>query len=79
MTNRTIIAELHDYMTPEVGRKVGMPLDDFIEKAWAQLAEGRDLVIVGGFPEDKSYLELVNKRRDAFEGLSDILLGHLNR
>jgi hypothetical protein len=61
-------------MGVEVGRAVGMPVDEFTEKAWAQLAAGSEEVIVGSFGPEEEFLGMVNQRRKAFEFLSGMLL-----
>ncbi|KAE8361609.1 hypothetical protein BDV27DRAFT_147680 [Aspergillus caelatus] len=50
-------SELHDYMTPEVGRKVGMPLDQFIDEAFAGFQAGKDQVVVGSVVDEKMFYE----------------------
>lgn len=70
-------AELHDYMGPERGRNMGMPASEFIEKAWSQLATGSEHVIIGSAgSSDEAFLEIVKQRRQNFDSLSGILLGH---
>ncbi|KAK4031585.1 hypothetical protein C8A01DRAFT_21224 [Parachaetomium inaequale] len=68
--------ELHDYMGPEKGRSMGMPAAEFIEKAWQQLTAGSEHVIVGSAGPEESFMEIVNKRREHFETVSDHLLRH---
>ncbi len=70
------LAELHDYMGVETGRALGMPLDEFTEQAWEQLAAGSDHVIVSTIGPAEPFLEQVKARRDRFEGLSNLMLGH---
>jgi hypothetical protein len=60
----------------EKGRALGMPLNEFTEKAWSQLASGTDHVIVGALGPDTAYLEMVNGRRNRFEALSNLMLTH---
>ncbi|BAE59277.1 unnamed protein product [Aspergillus oryzae RIB40] len=66
-------SELHDYMTPEVGRKIGMPLDQFIDEAFAGLQAGKDQVVVGSIADEKTFYEVLNNRRAMFETLSKLL------
>ncbi|OAF60565.1 hypothetical protein VC83_03294 [Pseudogymnoascus destructans] len=40
--------DLHDYMGVEVGRNLGMPLDQFTEEAYQGLLSGDDTIAVGG-------------------------------
>ena len=68
-----VIGELHDYMTPEVGRKVGMPLDQFIDEAFVGFQAGKDQVVVGSVADEKTFYEVLNKRRALFETLSKLL------
>ncbi|KAL2127701.1 hypothetical protein VTI74DRAFT_10293 [Chaetomium olivicolor] len=69
--------ELHDYMGPEIGRNMGMPVQEFTDKAWEQLAAGSELVTVGAIPPaGEEFKDMVQKRRDAFEALSNIMLAH---
>ena len=52
---------------------MGMPVDEFVEQSWAQLAAGSDQVIVGPFPPEDKYMEIVKGRREIFESLSNIV------
>ncbi|KAH9211848.1 oxidoreductase [Leptodontidium sp. 2 PMI_412] len=65
--------EIHDYLTPEIGRKMGMPLEAFTEEAYAGLAEGSDQIIIGGPEPRETYLEIVQKRRGMMEGLAAMM------
>jgi len=66
--------ELHDYMGEEVGRSLGMPLDAFTEEAYKGLTEGKDQIIIGALgPVGPALLEIINKRRTAFETRSGAL------
>ncbi|RFU81178.1 hypothetical protein TARUN_1024 [Trichoderma arundinaceum] len=70
--------ELHDYMGVERGRSLGMPLDEFTEKAYAELAAGKEEVIIGhlhgGTPEaTQKFLE---QRSELFNTLSDSMALH---
>ncbi|KAL5352029.1 hypothetical protein ACLOAV_001972 [Pseudogymnoascus australis] len=57
-------------------RTFGMPAAEFIEKAWSELAAGSDHVIVGSAGPEESFKEIVKLRRQNFENLSEVLLGH---
>ena len=61
-------------MGEDVGRALGMPIGEFIEQAWSQLADGSEHVMVGGIPAEEPFKELANKRREAFELLSGVML-----
>ncbi|KAH7333342.1 oxidoreductase [Rhexocercosporidium sp. MPI-PUGE-AT-0058] len=39
---------IHDYIDPEVGRKMCMPLENFTQEAFAGLVTGDDHIIIGG-------------------------------
>ncbi|KAK4239142.1 hypothetical protein C8A03DRAFT_32823 [Achaetomium macrosporum] len=66
--------ELHDYMGAERGRAIGMPLAEFVEQTWSQLAAGSEEVIVGA---DEDYMKLVAHRQNRFEAMSDLLEKHM--
>jgi len=68
--------ELHDYMGVERGRALGMPVDEFTDQAYAQLADGRDEVSVGGIHGAKKGLleRLLDARNELFDDLSNGLL-----
>jgi hypothetical protein len=63
------------------GRKIGMPLDEFSNKAYDLLSTGKDQIIIGTVgpagPGGRAemFLEVVEKRRSVFEWLSKIMLG----
>ncbi|PVH72802.1 NAD(P)-binding protein [Cadophora sp. DSE1049] len=66
--------EIHDYMTPEIGRKMGMPLQTFTEQAFTGLESGSsDQIIIGGPEPRETYLEVVEKRRGLMEGLAGMM------
>ncbi|KIN01480.1 hypothetical protein OIDMADRAFT_199063 [Oidiodendron maius Zn] len=67
--------ELHDYMGEEVGRKVGMPLDVFIEEAYNGLAAGNDTIFVGAIGPKDMFNDIVDKRRTIFDSLAKMLRG----
>ena len=57
---------------------MGMPVDVFTEKAYAQLAAGADLVSVGsvGTASEEEYLDLVEKRKKIADSLTGMMLAH---
>lgn len=63
-------------MGPEKGRSMGIPAAEFVQRAWTQLATGSDHVVVGSVGPEKSFTEMVQRRREHFEGLSETLLAH---
>ena len=63
------------------GRSLGMPLDEFTDKAYEGMMAGKDHIIIGtvgpagpGSPAEM-YLEVVEQRRSVFEWLSKMMLG----
>lgn len=71
-------AELHDYMGIERGRAVGMPLDEFTEKAYAGLASGKEEVIIGTLAgaSPEAAQEFLEKRNVLFNNLSNVIAAH---
>ncbi|KAF2498981.1 NAD(P)-binding protein, partial [Lophium mytilinum] len=68
--------ELHDHMGPS-GRSFGMPVTEFVEKAFEGLDAGSDQVVVGtiaGLPYE-DFVRLAGERRAATEGLAKIMRG----
>ncbi|KAK3299991.1 uncharacterized protein B0H64DRAFT_4568 [Chaetomium fimeti] len=64
-------SEIHDYMGPEKGRKMGMPTDEFTEQAWAQLAAGSEMVIVGSLGPPKEFHEMLRLRNGIFDTMAN--------
>ncbi|KAI4124803.1 MAG: hypothetical protein LQ338_004629, partial [Usnochroma carphineum] len=50
--------ELHDYMGPEKGRALGMPLDQFCDQAYEGLAKGEDQVIIGSAGPQEDFMDI---------------------
>ncbi|KAL4882670.1 hypothetical protein BJY04DRAFT_217163 [Aspergillus karnatakaensis] len=67
--------ELHDYMGEDAGRKLGMPLDAFIEQTYEGLVAGKDEIIIGSIGPADIFNEIVTKRRTAFENLAKVMRG----
>ncbi|KAL8839736.1 MAG: hypothetical protein Q9170_001607 [Blastenia crenularia] len=65
--------ELHDYMGQERGRALGMPLDQFCNQAYDGLAKGQDQVIIGSIGPPENFMDIVNKRRGAFDFLAKMI------
>lgn len=59
----------------EAGRKVGMPLDAFIEEAYAGLITGKDLVSIGSFGPPEVFNDIVEKRMSLFNSLTKMMRG----
>ncbi|KAL8785496.1 MAG: hypothetical protein Q9213_003322 [Squamulea squamosa] len=68
--------ELHDYMGQEKGRNLGMPLGQFCDQAYDGLAKGQDQVIIGSIGPQDNFMDIVNKRRGAFEFLAKMIRSH---
>ncbi|KAL8939314.1 MAG: hypothetical protein Q9211_002794 [Gyalolechia sp. 1 TL-2023] len=69
--------ELHDYMGQEKGRALGMPLDEFCDQAYEGLAKGQDQVIIGSIGPQENFMDVVNKRRGAFDFLAKMMRSHM--
>jgi short-subunit dehydrogenase involved in D-alanine esterification of teichoic acids len=65
--------ELHDYMGADKGRSMGMPLDEFTEKAWQGLANGDDEVNVGHLGPEERFFSITRQRRAATEDVAERL------
>ncbi|KAL8999342.1 MAG: hypothetical protein Q9169_001768 [Polycauliona sp. 2 TL-2023] len=68
--------ELHDYMGEEKGRNMGMPLGEFCDQAYDGLAKGHDQVVFGSIGPKDEFMDIVNKRRNAFDFLAKMLRSH---
>lgn len=62
-------------MGEEIGRKVGMPLDAFVEEAYSGLAAGKDTTFVGAIGPKEMFDDIVEKRRTIFDSLAKMLRG----
>lgn len=67
--------ELHDYNGPD-GRKMGMPVDAFVDEAYKGLVEGSDQIVIGAVGPQERFDGIVNQRRAAFEDLAKFIQGH---
>lgn len=63
-------------MGAERGRAMGMPVAVFVGQTWPQIVSGTDHIIVGAIGSEESFLGAVKQRRQQFEELSGLLLGH---
>ncbi|KAJ5522678.1 oxidoreductase [Penicillium frequentans] len=68
--------ELHDYMGAEKGRQMGMPLQEFTDKAWEGLVKGDDEVYVGCIPPAERFFSIAGQRRAACEEFSKRVANH---
>ena len=67
-------AELHDYMGEDVGRKIGMPLDEFTTEAYNELMSGKDQINIGTpFMASERFHAIIADRREAFENMAQIM------
>lgn len=64
-------AELHDYMGAEKGRSFGTPVGEFVDQAYAELATGKEQIIIGTGPAPKGVFdEMVGKRNELAANLA---------
>ncbi|KAF9880699.1 short-chain dehydrogenase reductase family [Colletotrichum karsti] len=68
--------ELHDYMGEERGRAIGIPVQEFTDKTYAQLVAGSEDVLVGSVGAEGPYLEIWNARKKHSNDVSNFLLSH---
>jgi short-subunit dehydrogenase involved in D-alanine esterification of teichoic acids len=71
--------ELHDLeMGVEAGRKMGMPVELFTEEAYGELVNGTENIVIGnvGGSSKEQFLEIAEKRQEAFERLTVLLRSH---
>lgn len=68
-------AELHDFMGEEAGRAIGMPLTAFTDEAYKGLVEGKDQIVIGTIADEKTFHEVVDKRRALFTDLGNRMRG----
>ncbi|KAK5987331.1 Serine 3-dehydrogenase [Cladobotryum mycophilum] len=68
-------SEMHDYIGPD-GGAMGMPVDEFTEKTYAELVQDKEDISIGlpGTTSQETWNQLVQARETAFTGLSDLLL-----
>jgi short-subunit dehydrogenase len=72
--------ELHEAtLGKDAGSNFGMPLSEFVDEAWAGLAEGRNDIFPGtvGGSTKEQFLELVRLRDEATARMSGLLRRHL--
>jgi len=62
-------------MGPEVGRKLGMPIDIFTGAAYEGIVSGKDQIVIGSIGPEDTFNEIVDKRRTAFENFAKMLRG----
>lgn len=61
-------------MGEEVGRKVGMPLDEFTEEAYSGLVAGNPTTYIGSPGPAATFHEIIEKQMELFNFLTGILL-----
>lgn len=74
--NSYVTAEIHDYMGAERGRQFGMPIDAFTEEAYQGILSGKDQIVIGSIGPADTFNEIIDKRRTAFENLSQLIRAH---
>lgn len=70
--------ELHDFeMGAEAGRALGMPVEQFTQEAYLELVRGKENIVIGGVggSTKEQFLEIVERRKGAFERLGKLLRG----
>lgn len=68
--------ELHDFESgPKVGRKMGIPVEDFVAETWEELKQGKKDVYVGsiGASTKEQFMEIADKRAEAIDRLNQLL------
>lgn len=53
---------------------MGMPVKEFVDKAYAGLVSGDDHVIIGSVGPEDVFLDIAHKRRQQFDNLSRMML-----
>ena len=63
-------------MGAQLGRTLGMPLEEFTDQAYAQLAQNEEEIQVGmpGTATKEEYDQLLGARKTIFERLSNVLM-----
>jgi hypothetical protein len=60
-------------MGADKGRQMGMPLPEFVAKAWDGLAKGDDQVYVGVLGSGDRFFSIAHQRRAACEDLARLM------
>ena len=50
-----------------------MPLDAFTDEAYKRIASGEDQIVIGSIDPADTFNEIIDKRRNAFENLAEML------
>lgn len=61
-------------MGKEIGRKIGMPLDEFTEEAYCGLVAGNPTTYIGSPGPAETFKEVIEKQMELFNFLTGILL-----
>ena len=71
------VAELHDYVG-EGGRKMGIPVSEFVEDCYTKLNAGQESIQVGiAFPlANEEFTQSLALRNQGLEKVSKIVLSH---
>ncbi|KAF1973904.1 NAD(P)-binding protein [Bimuria novae-zelandiae CBS 107.79] len=68
--------EIHDYeIGAERGRKMGMPVEQFVEETWAELKAGKKDVYIGTIAAStkEQIMEIADKRAEAMGRLNELI------
>ncbi|KAF2260138.1 oxidoreductase [Lojkania enalia] len=68
-------SEIHDYEMGPNGQKLGMPVSEFTDLAYKELASENEEIIIGsiGGSTREQFMEIVDKRREAFYRIMQLL------
>lgn len=55
---------------------MGMPVDEFVERAWQQLVAGSEHVIVGFPGQQEAIAGIAEQRKRVFEPMANAMLAH---
>ena len=62
-------------MGQEAGRKLGMPVDQFVNLAYEGIVRGEDQIVVGSIGPAQAFNQLIDTRRATFESLARMMRG----
>jgi hypothetical protein len=62
-------------MGAEAGRRLGLPLKEFIDKSFEGFESGSDQIVIGSVGPPNVFHEIIDKRRTAMENLATMMRG----
>ncbi|EED22572.1 oxidoreductase, short-chain dehydrogenase/reductase family [Talaromyces stipitatus ATCC 10500] len=65
--------ELHDYLGAEMGREIGMPLDEYVDITYKRLVAGEDQIIVGSIGPPEIFHDIIRHRRMLSTNLAQMM------